>query len=70
MDFVLCDKAYISPKLAIELDGSSHEREDRKERDEEVERILEEAKMPLLRLKNNNGLTTDELRERIKKEVR
>ena len=70
VDFVLCDKAYISPKLAIELDGSSHEREDRKERDEEVERILEEAKMPLLRLKNNNGLTTDELRERIKKEVR
>jgi enolase len=28
VDFVLCDKINISPKLAIELDDKSHERED------------------------------------------
>lgn len=49
VDFVICDKVYIKPLLAIELDDKSHEREDRIERDEEVERILNEAGMPLLR---------------------
>lgn len=52
VDFVICDKAYIKPLLAIELDDRSHEREDRKERDGEVGRILNEASMPLLRFKN------------------
>jgi len=52
VDFVLCDKEYISPKLAIELDDKTHEREDRIERDEEVGRVLREAKLPLLRLVN------------------
>lgn len=51
VDFVICDKAYIKPLLAIELDDRTHEREDRKERDGEVERILSEAGMPLLRFK-------------------
>ena len=37
VDFVLCDKKYISPKVAIELDDRSHGREDRQERDREVE---------------------------------
>jgi len=50
VDFVLCDKAYISPRLVIELDDSSHKRPDRQERDKEVERILAEAGLPLLRL--------------------
>jgi very-short-patch-repair endonuclease len=50
VDFVLCDKAYISPKLAIELDDASHRRVDRNLRDKEVERILKEAGVPLLRL--------------------
>ncbi len=51
VDFVLCDKAYISPKLIIELDDSSHLRSDRQARDTEVERILKMAGLPLLRLK-------------------
>jgi hypothetical protein len=37
VDFVICDKAYIKPILAIELDDKTHEREDRKGRDGEVE---------------------------------
>ena len=32
VDFVLCDKAYISAKLDIELDDNTHERPDRPER--------------------------------------
>ena len=53
VDFVLCDKSYISSKLVIELDDKSHQEEDRKIRDEELERILSEAGIPLLRLENH-----------------
>ena len=66
VDFVLCDKAYLSPKLAIELDDKSHERLDRQERDREVERILREANVPLLRLENRGGFNPSELAQQIK----
>ncbi len=65
VDFVLCDKAYISPKLAIELDGRSHEREDRQLRDVEVERIFKEAGLPLLRLENHGTPNPIELKQKI-----
>lgn len=69
VDFVLCDKAYISPKLAIELDDRSHERPDRQERDREVERILSDAGVPLLRLENNGRFDRDELEQSIKERL-
>ncbi|HEY4489237.1 MAG TPA: DUF2726 domain-containing protein [Candidatus Paceibacterota bacterium] len=56
VDFVLCDKIDISPKLAIELDDWSHGRPDRQERDREVERILEQSDLPLLRVTNLENL--------------
>ena len=61
VDFVLCDKAYLAPKLAIELDDKSHEREDRIDRDGEVERILKEAGLPLLRLENHGSFDPADL---------
>ena len=66
VDFVLCDKAYISPKLAIELDDKTHERPDRQERDREVERILKEAGVPLLRIENRGGFDSNEFSQKIK----
>ncbi|MFZ1074960.1 MAG: DUF2726 domain-containing protein [Minisyncoccia bacterium] len=66
VDFVLCDKAYISPKLAIELDDKTHERPDRQERDREVERILQDAGLPLLRLENHGSFNSSELAQKIK----
>jgi len=65
VDFVLCDKAYISPKLAIELDDKTHERPDRMERDVEVERILKEAGIPLLRLENHGHFDSTSLAKMI-----
>lgn len=70
VDFVLCDKSYISAKLAIELDDSSHERPERQERDREVERILKEAGLPLLRLENRGQLNPSELAQKIKEVLR
>ena len=61
-----CDKVYISSKLAIELDDKTHERPDRIERDSEVERILADAGMPLLRIQNHGAFNVAELSAKIK----
>jgi len=63
VDFVICDKAYIKPLLAIELDDKSHERFDRIERDSEVERMLQEAEMPLLRFENHGNFSKEEIKK-------
>lgn len=65
VDFVICDKAYIKPILAIELDDRTHEREDRKGRDGEVERILNESGLSLLRFGNNGSFNTEEIKRSI-----
>lgn len=54
VDFVLCDKETLRPTYAIELDDSTHEMPDRRERDAEVERVFKEAKLPLVRFSNKN----------------
>jgi very-short-patch-repair endonuclease len=66
VDFVLCDKAYLSPKLAIELDDKTHEQPDRQERDKEVERILSDAGVPLLRLENHGAFNVADFSQKIK----
>ena len=62
IDFVICDKAYIKPLLAIELDDRTHESENRMERDEEVEKILNDAGLFLLRVRNNGNFNKEEIR--------
>lgn len=50
VDFVLCDPKTLKPVFVIELDDSSHNRPDRKERDAFVEGVLAHAKIPLVRV--------------------
>lgn len=69
VDFVLCDKSYISPILAIELDDKSHLSEDRQQRDGEIERILSEAGMPLLRIENHGSFSSSDLAISIKQKL-
>lgn len=69
VDFVLCDKSYISPKLAIELDDKSHQQEDRKTRDQELERILAEAGIPLLRLENHGSFDSAAIQKQIQEKI-
>lgn len=66
VDYILCDKHYISPKLVIELDDKTHERPDRIDRDREVERILRQVGLPLLRIKKIDEFTPSELADKIK----
>lgn len=63
VDFVICDKEYIKPLLAIELDDRSHERPDRIERDSEVERILQDAGIPLLRIENKGVFDREDIKK-------
>jgi len=51
LDFVLASKDTLAPVLAIELDDSSHEREDRRERDAFVDEVLAKAGLPLMHVK-------------------
>jgi hypothetical protein len=55
VDFVICDAMTMEPLLGIELDDSSHERKDRKERDDFVDKVFEAAGLPLLHVKAARG---------------
>ena len=51
LDFVVCDPATLRPLVAIELDDSTHDRPDRRARDQDVERLLAAAGLPFVRFK-------------------
>ena len=65
VDFVISDKAYIKPLLAIELDGRSHDVEAVRQRDVDVERIFEKADLRLLRFANHGSPDREEVKRRI-----
>ena len=65
VDFVICDKAYIKPLLAIELDGRSHDMEAVRQRDVDVERIFAGAELRLLRFANQGSPNREEVKRRI-----
>lgn len=65
VDFVICDKAYIKPLLAIELDGRSHDVESVRQRDADVEHIFERAELRLLWFANHGSPNREEVKRRI-----
>ena len=53
-DFVLCDKDHVIPVLVIELDGDSHKLTKKQERDEFINRVMNDLNFPILHLKTDN----------------
>lgn len=53
-DFVLCDKIQIVPQLVIELDGSSHDWDKRKERDEFINELMKITDLKIKHLKSES----------------
>ena len=51
VDFVLCDLQYYQPRLMVELDDWRHKYADRKEVDDYKDRALNDAGLPVLRIK-------------------
>lgn len=66
VDYVLVDRETLATKLVIELDDKSHEREDRMSRDTEVERILKDASVPLLRVQHRATFEPSDLGNQIR----
>jgi very-short-patch-repair endonuclease len=65
VDFVLADHETLRPRIAIELDDSSHRRADRQERDALVNEIFRRAELPLLRFTAQASYDRHELLSRI-----
>jgi len=65
VDYVVSDKDQFRPLVAIELDDKTHDRESRRLRDKEVERIFAEAKLPLVRFSNSQSHEVETVRQRI-----
>lgn len=63
VDFLLCDPATMKPLAAVELDDSSHRRDDRAERDAFLDRAFEAAALPLLHVKAKRAYSVDEVAE-------
>lgn len=61
VDFVLIGKESYRVICAIELDDSTHNKPERKERDVEIERIFNQAKIPLARISKFEAMTKAEL---------
>jgi hypothetical protein len=61
LDFVICDQD-LAPVLAVELDDSSHDAEDRRERDEFVDQALAAAGLAIIHVRAKRGYKLEELR--------
>lgn len=61
VDFVLIGKESYKVICAIELDDSTHNKPERKERDVEIERIFNQARIPLARISKFESMTKPEL---------
>lgn len=51
VDFLLCDSQTMRPRVGVELDDSSHAREDRQTRDALVQQVFDAAGLALLRFR-------------------
>jgi len=65
VDFVICDKEYLKPLLAIELDDSSHYRWDRQERDQFVNQALNSVGLKTLRIRVSSPYPFEELKNQV-----
>jgi len=65
VDFLICLKDSLNPLCGIELDDTSHTRNDRVERDAFVDKVFDSAELKLFRFENKTGYSIAEIREQI-----
>ncbi len=65
VDFVLCDKNNYTPLLIIELDDSSHKKDNRKERDIFVDKAFSSANLPIIHIPVNFSYDINNLKNKI-----
>lgn len=70
IDFVLVDKKDCRIKLCIELDDTSHKKQNRIERDKFINQLFEDLEINLLRYPSYNVYYKDTLKKRIQENMR
>jgi Zn-finger domain associated with topoisomerase type I len=65
VDFVLCSNDIMRPIAGIELDDTSHQRQDRVERDIFVDEVFKTVCLPLIRIPNKNSYTIAEIKDKL-----
>ena len=69
VDFVLAEAENLHPIAAIELDDSSHQRADRRLRDQLLDDLFEKAAFPLLRFRTASTYNPRLIEERLEEAV-
>jgi len=64
-DFVICDPKDTSFKFAVELDDSSHSKQNQKTRDHFINNACKASGLPLLRVKASKGYVVESLKNEI-----
>lgn len=67
IDFVICERFTLEVLCAIELDDSTHARDDRVARDQFVDAVLHTAELPLVRVVAKAGYQPDEIKKALEK---
>ncbi len=65
IDFVIFEKQYLKPAIAIEYDGKTHNRSDRQERDDFVNKVLSSAGIKSLHIKHQKNINFEEVKNKI-----
>ena len=65
LDFLLCDPATYRPTVGIELDGSSHLRRDRIERDAFVDEVFRGMNVPLIHFRVERTFVPQQIAQRL-----
>jgi len=69
VDFVACETKQLRPVFVVELDDRTHNQPKRIERDREVERILRDVGIPLVRIENRGRFEPKALAETVRKGI-
>ena len=65
VDFVIFDKANLQAVLVLEYDGKTHQKEERQDRDNFVDSILQSADLKILHVKHQKNLDLDALKSSV-----
>lgn len=65
IDFLIIKRDTFQPLIGIELDDSSHERHDRQKRDELVNEIFKQTKLPLIHFKTGEWNTPNDINQKV-----
>ncbi len=67
VDFVLCEPGPMRPVAVVELDDSSHQRRDRQERDEFLDRVFQAAGLPIIHFAARSGYSVAAVSEEVRR---